>query len=125
MNEGEERTFEYFNMPGRPYTDDRIELWCGNLKSAKRVHWEDLDDMLNRLVDMANAWDGQAERDKWMSWIHSVVLAATAQRTLIHRPDGFRHLDDAPDGTQWMLRINPYEAQTGTDVAKKEADDER
>ena len=54
--------FEYFNPPGRPYTDDRIELWCGNLKSAKRVHWEYLDDMLNRLIDMANAWDGQAER---------------------------------------------------------------
>ena len=120
-----EKTFEYFNPPGRPYADDRIELWCGNLKSAKRVHWEYLDDMLNRLVDMANAWDGQAERDKWMSWIHSVVLAATAQRALIHRPEGFSRLDDAPDGTQWMLRVNPYEAQAGTDVARKEGDDER
>lgn len=120
-----EKNFEYFNPPGRPYTDDRIELWCGNLKSAVRVHWEDLDDMLNRLIDMANAWDGQAEREKWMSWVHFVVLAATAQRTLVHRPVGFARLDDAPDGTQWMLRINPYETQTGTDVAKKEGDDER
>lgn len=115
--------FEYFNPPGRPYTEDRIELWCGNLKSAKRVHWEYLDDMLNRLVDMANAWDGQAERDKWMSWAHSVILASTAQRTLVHRPDGFSRLDDAPDGTQWMMRINPYETQTGTDVVRKEGDD--
>lgn len=116
------KNFEYFNPPGRPYTDDRIELWCGNLKSAVRVHWEDLDDMLNRLIDMANAWDGQAEREKWMSWVHSVVLASTAVRTMANRPEGFSRLDDAPDGTQWMMRINPYETQTGTDVVRKEGD---
>ena len=57
-----------------------------------------------------------------MSWVHSVVLAATAQRTLIHRPDGFSRLDDAPDGTQWMMRINPYVEPTGTDVVRKEGD---
>lgn len=116
--------FEYFNMPGRPFTAERIELWCGNLRNAQRVHWSDLDDLLNRLVDMANAWDGQAERDKWKSWAHSVVLAATAQRAMANRPEGFSSLRDAPDGTQWMLRVNPYEAQAGTDVTKEGAQDD-
>ena len=97
--------FEYFNKPGRPYSDDRIELYCGNQKEARRVHWDDLDDLLGRLLDTADAWGGRAERDRWVSWIHSVVLAATAVRTLAHRPAGFVDLDSAPDGTKWMLRI--------------------
>lgn len=101
----------YFNDP-----DLRVELWCGNQMSAREVRWSDLDGLLNRLMGMADAWDGQAERDKWKSWVHSVVLASTAARTLNHRPTGFERLDDAPDGTQWMLRIIK---------AGKEGDDER
>ena len=100
--------FEYFNPPGRPYTDDRIELWCGDLAHARRVHWSDLDDLLNRVREMNGAWGGAAQREAWESWVHGVVLAATAQRTLAHRPSGFALLDNAPDGTQWMLWINPY-----------------
>ena len=114
--------FEYFNEPGRPYTDDRIELYCGNQKEARRVHWDDLDDLLNRILEMGEAWGGEKEREAWTSWAHTVVLAATAQRSLVHRPVGFARLDDAPDGTQWMMRINPYETQTGTDVVRKEGD---
>jgi hypothetical protein len=117
--------FEYFNKPGRPYTDDRIELWCGDTREARRVRWDDLDDLLSRILEMGEAWGGEKERGAWKSWAHSVVLASTAQRALVHRPVGFARLDDAPDGTQWMLRINPYEAPAGTDVAKKEDDDER
>lgn len=101
----------YFNDP-----DSRAELWCGNQMSAREVRWADLDDLLNRLMGMADAWDGRVERDQWKSWIHSVVLASTAARTLNHRPAGFERLDDAPDGTQWMLRIIK---------AKKGDDDER
>lgn len=124
MNE-EERTFEYFNKPGRPYPNDRIELYCGNQKEARRVHWDDLDDLLNRILEMGEAWGGEKEREAWESWAHGVVLAATAQRALAHRPSGFAFLDNAPDRTQWMLWINPYVVPTGTDVAKKEGDDER
>lgn len=112
-----EKNFEYFNEPGRPYTDNRIELWCGNLKSAKRVHWEDLDDLLNRLMEMNEAWGGEREREAWKSWIHSVVLAATTQRALIHRPEGFAVLPEAPDGTQWMLKINPFTEEEKDDDA--------
>ena len=101
----EERTFEYFNMPGRPFSRDRVQLWCGNMMEARRVHWGDLDDLLNRLMEMNGAWGGEREREAWKSWIHSGVLASTAARTLNHRPAGFERLDDAPDGTQWMLRI--------------------
>ena len=104
MNE-EERTFEYFNMPGRPFSRDRVQLWCGNMMEARRVHWEDLDDLLNRLMEMNEAWGGERERGAWKSWIHSVVLAATAVRTMAHRPPGFEDLNSAPDGTKWMLRI--------------------
>jgi len=104
-----EKNFEYFNEPGRPYTDDRIELYCGDLRQARRVRWDDLDDLLSRILEMGGAWGGEKEREAWTSWAHSVVLAATAQRALIHRPDGFSRLDDAPDGTQWMLKINPFE----------------
>lgn len=100
--------FEYFNKPGRPHADDRIELWCGNLIEARRVHWEDLDDLLNRIMGMNESWGGDKEREAWKSWVHSVVLAATAVRTLAHRPCAFVDLPDAPDDTQWMMRINPY-----------------
>lgn len=110
-------SFEYFNKPGRPHDYDRIELWCGDFKEAQRVHWDYLDDLLNRLLEMSDAWDGQDERAKWVSWTHSVVLASTAVRTLAHRPCGFASLPEAPDGTKWMLYINPY--------AEKEGDDER
>lgn len=103
------KNFEYFNKPGRPYSDDRIELYCGDMRQARRVRWDDLDDLLNRILEMGDAWDGQDERARWMSWIHSVVLAATAQRTLAHRPEGFAVLPQAPDGTQWMIKINPFE----------------
>lgn len=113
------KTFEYFNEPGRPHADNRIELWCGDFKKARRVHWDDLDDLINRLLEMSDAWDGKEERGAWVSWAHSVVLASTAVRTMAHRPCGFADLPDAPDGTQWMLHINPY------DKEEKESGDER
>lgn len=103
------KNFEYFNKPGRPYSDDRIGLYCGDLREARRVRWDDLDDLLNRILEMGDAWGGDKEREAWTSWVHSVVLAATAQRTLAHRSEGFAFLDNAPDGTQWMLKINPFE----------------
>lgn len=109
------KNFEYFNEPGRPYPDDRIELYCGDLKQARRVRWDDLDDLLNRLLEMGDAWDGQDERAQWVSWIHTVILAATAQRTLAHRPEGFVPLSEAPDGTQWMFRINPFDEEENND----------
>ena len=104
-----EKNFEYFNKPGRPYPDDRIGLYCGDLREARRVRWDDLDDLLNRILEMGGAWGGEKEREAWTSWAHSVVLAATAQRALIHRPEGFAVLPGAPDGTKWMLKINPFE----------------
>lgn len=103
--------FEYFNKPGRPFSGDRIELYCGDLREARRVHWEDLDDLLNRIVEMNESWGGGKEREEWKSWIHSVVLAATAVRALAHRPAGFERLDDAPDGTRWMMRIIAVEKE--------------
>lgn len=109
------KNFEYFNEPGRPYPDDRIELYCGDMKEARRVRWDDLDDLLNRLLEMGDAWDGQDERAQWVSWIHKVILAATAQRTLAHRPEGFVPLPAAPDGTQWMFRINPFDEEENSD----------
>ena len=110
--------FEYFNKPGRPYPDDRIELYCGDAREARRVRWDDVDDLLNRLMEMNESWGGDEEREAWKTWVHKVVLAATAQRALAHRPVGFARLDDAPDGTKWMLYINPF-------VEEKEEDDER
>lgn len=105
------KTFEYFNKPGRPFEDDRIELYCGNLARGCRVHWSDLDDLLNRVMEMNESWGGREQREAWKSWIHGVVLAATAVRVMAHRPVGFADLDDAPDGTQWMLYINPVEPE--------------
>ena len=102
------KTFEYFNKPGQQHPDDRIELYCGDFKAAVRVHWDYLDDLLNRILEMSDAWDGRDERAQWVSWIHKVVLAATAQRTLVHRPVGFVPLPEAPDATKWMMYINPY-----------------
>jgi hypothetical protein len=101
--------FEYFNMPGRPFTAERIELWCGNLRNAQRVHWSDLDDLLNRIMGMNESWGGDKERETWKSWIHGVILTATAQRALAHRREGFIHLNDAPDGTEWMMYVNQIE----------------
>lgn len=111
------KTFDYFNKPGRPHADNRIELWCGNYREARRVHWDDLDDLLNRILEMSDTWGGGKERKAWKSWVHNVVLASTALRTLAHRPEGFVDLPDAPDGTKWMMYINPY-------VEKKESGDE-
>lgn len=110
------KTFEYFNKPGRPYPDDRIELYCGDMREARRVRWGDLDDLLNRLMEMSESWGGGKEREAWKSWVHGTILAATAQRALVHRSVGFARLDDAPDGTKWMLYINPF---------VEEKDDER
>lgn len=111
------KTFDYYNKPGRPYPDDRIELYCGDQRQARRVRWDDLDDLLNRIMGMNESWGGDKERGAWKSWVHGVILAATAQRTLAHRPEGFARLDDAPDGTKWMLYINPF--------VEEEDDDER
>lgn len=113
------KTFDYFQKPGRPYANDRIELWCGNLMKAQRVRWEDLDDLLNRIMEMNESWGGDKEREAWVSWAHSVVLAATAVCTMAHRPRGFVDLPDAPDGTAWMLYIYPPAKE------EKEDDDER
>lgn len=102
------KKFDYYNPPGRPYDDDRIELWCGDLREARRVHWDDVDDLLNRIMEMNESWGGDKEREAWKSWVHEVVLASTAVRTLAHRPEGFAALPGAPDGTRWMLRINAF-----------------